>query len=221
MINNVDVESFFENNVPLSSFSELSKNNKGKPLVENDTKAYAYEKYATTLFSSNPLQMVDALYIKDNCIWLIEFKGGFNLKISLKNFDINRWYCESAKKICEDGAKYFKENQVHKVNELINSLHGKLLETYTTFYRIILPKCAPCTQQYKVKYVSVVDANSDPLGNIENVLGSVSEFDENTDNLLPRLKASLSKYKTVDANGNPLFFDEILAWSIEEFNRNI
>jgi len=222
MINNTDVIKYFDNNTVQKSFSELSINKESKePLVNSDVLAYDYEECASRLFASNPFKMVDALYLKGNTVWLIEFKGGFNLKIPLNNFDMSKWYCDNAKQVCEEGAKIFKENQSFKISELIDSIKGKLLETYITFFRLIIPECNACDNSYKIKYVSVVDAVSEPISAIDGILNDLGKTTPKEPSVMARLKTSISKYKIMDKQQNPLLFDEILVWSIEEFKTNL
>lgn len=218
MIENLDVQKYFDENAQKASFAELSKNKTtGAPLVESLLNAYSYEEHVLQLFSKNALKMVDALYVQNDTIWLIEFKGGFNFKIPLNGFDMSKWYCPDATKICDAG-KYFKENQHFRMAELIDSICGKMLETHATFFRLILPKCCCCDKKYYVKYVAVVDASSDPIEQITDIQCAMAGTTCSTPSPMSRLKDALKKYDRLDSYGKPLFFDQISVWSIEEFN---
>ena len=119
MIKNLDIEKYFSQNSPLKKFTELSENkDTHKPLVHNDILAYDYEACSPKWFKSEQLKMVDALYIRNNDAFFIEFKGGFVLNIRDDNFDWSHWWCNDAKKTCEDAGKIFLENQRLKISEL-------------------------------------------------------------------------------------------------------
>lgn len=219
MINGWDVPNFFSQNSSLKSFSILSENKETHvSLVHNETLAYDYETCVGQLFQRNALKMVDAVYVKNNTIYFIEFKGGFDLNIRLDNFDMNRWYCNDAKRKCKQAAEIFMENQDHKISELIASVNGKLVETYVTINKLILPMCATGDYSFRTVYVVVVDEISQPLGAIEETLNALSGKGMNTINPISKLKDSTRKYSISDAQGVPVFFDKIDVLNVSEFN---
>lgn len=222
MIKNLDIQKYFSQNSSLKKFTQLSEN-KGThiPLVVNDTLAYDYEECVAPLFRNEALKMVDAVYVKDNTIFFIEFKGGFVLDIRLDNFDMSRWYCKDAEKTCEQAVKIFLKNQELKISELISSINGKLLETFVTINSLILPLCDTCDGTFRTSYVAVVDEMSRPLGAMEEALNDLSEIESNTINPISNLKASVKKYRLADSNGENVFFDSIEVWNLDEFRVKI
>ncbi|MBQ7115004.1 MAG: hypothetical protein IJN94_01160 [Clostridia bacterium] len=222
-----------QRNIIKSSFKDLSKEKStNKPLVKNTSTAYNYEKYAVeTLFPRNPFKVVDAIFIKNNNIYLFEFKRGFEQIINPNNFDIKKWLCpnqELCRKdgsndpiYCNEGAGYFKENQRLKLNELKFSLHGKLLETHTVLHRYILPKCKHSNVTYTVWFVAVVDKINMPLEETQDILNSISGKEDCETNTIQDLRTSFSKFKRCGEDSNPLFYDKIEVWSIDEFEEKI
>lgn len=231
MINGYDIKSFCENNLEQSSFKALSEDKTTKkPLVENNSTAYDYESYVLhKLFTENPLKVVDALFIKDDNVFLFEFKSGFNQIINISNFDINYWKCPNKEIcridgsdepiLCKEGAKYFIENQEHKINELKLSLHGKLVETHTVLNRFILPKCPHSEIKYKIWFIAVVDKLSMPLEETQDILELLSGIKPS--NRVSDLRESFIKYKRSDDDSLPLYYDEIEVWSVDEFEEKI
>ncbi len=222
MIKNLDIEKYFSQNSSLKKFTELSEN-KGthKPLVYNDTLAYDYEACSPIWFKNEQLKMVDALYIRNNDVFFIEFKGGFVLDIHNDNFDWNLWWCKDAERTCTEAGKIFLENQKLKIAELIYSINGKLIETSATIKSFILPSCESCNRVFRTFYIVVVDEMSHPLGAMEETLNNLSGKSSNTLNPISNLKNSIKKYRLLDSNNECVFFDTIEVWNIDEFNQKI
>lgn len=221
MIKNRDVVKYFSENAEQKTFTELSKDKQnGKALVSNEQNGYDYEKCALNFFETHPFKVVDAVYIKGNKLFLIEFKGGFVQKINYNNFELSKWECtlSGTSIICKEGAKIFLENQELKMSQLIESIKGKLLETHALLYGIILPQCSECQNEYEVHYVAVINDQIDPVAAIENGLNELGDLSTNEENPISRLKKSLKKYNVKNANNEPLFFDYIDVWNTFQFN---
>lgn len=222
MINGIDVESFFDQNAKKRSFSELSLNkHNNQPLVNCEKKGYDYEELVMVTLKQSSFKMVDSVFIKDDKIYFIEFKGGFIQKINTNTFDHTKWRCEYDNRYCKDGAEFFKENQKLKISQLIESVKGKLLETYLVFNRIIIPQCANDSKSYKVYYVAVIDDTEAPIFSIENNLNDLADLKPNQNSPKQRLIESLKKYDVTDSEKQPLFFDYIEVWSNYEFLERI
>ena len=231
MIIGYDIRRFCEDNLEKSSFNRLSEDKITKePLVENMSTAYDYESYVLNkLFKENPLKVVDAIFIKNNDIYLFEFKRGFEQIINIGNFDINYWKCpnkEISRKdgtdepiLCKDGAKYFLDNQKLKINELKLSLHGKLVETHTVLNRFIVPKCHHSETEYKIWFVAVVDNLVMPLEETQDILELMAGSQPT--NKVADLRSSFTKYKRNGEDTLPLYYDEIEIWSVAEFEEKI
>lgn len=222
MIKNLDIEKYFSRNSPLKKFTELSENkDTHKPLVHNDILAYDYEACSPKWFKNEQLKMVDALYIRNNDAFFIEFKGGFVLNIRDDNFDWSHWWCDDAKKTCKGAGEIFLENQKLKISELISSITGKLTETSATIKSIILPSCVRCDKVFRTFYVVVVDEMSRPLDAMEDALNGLSNTPSNITNPISNLKNSIKKYRLLDSNKEGVFFDIIEVWNTDEFNQKI
>ena len=70
----------------LESVSELSKNDKGKVLVDDERKLYNFDKITEVIFPGNKPESADAIYATNKRIFLVEFKSGFKKKITKKKF---------------------------------------------------------------------------------------------------------------------------------------
>lgn len=222
MINGFDVESYFDNNAKKRSFSELSLNKQNnQPLVNSENEGYDYEDLAKNALKQDSFKMVDAVYIKDDKIYFIEFKGGFIQQINTNTFDHTKWRCVFEDRYCKEGAEFFKENQKLKISQLLDSVKGKLLETYFVFNRIIIPQCTNVDKSYKVYYIAVIDDTEAPIFSIENNLNDLADLKPNQDSPKQRLINSLKKYDVKDSEEQPIFFDYIQVWSNYEFLEKI
>ena len=222
MINDLDVKSYFDSKAKKRSFSELSLNKQSKkPLVDSENEGYDYEDLVQNTLKLNSFKMVDAVFINDDKIYFFEFKGGFIQQINTNNFDHTKWRCVFENRYCNDGAKYFKENQELKISQLIDSVKGKLLETYSIFNRIIIPKCAKANKSYKVYYIAVINEAEAPISSIENNLNDLADLKPNQNSPRQRLTESLKKYDVKDSTQQPMFFDCIEVLNNYEFSLKI
>ena len=222
MVNGYDIELYFSNNALKKPFSELSKNtNSGKSLVSSTIKGYDYEEFVKPLFPHDCFKMVDAVYFQDNIIYLIEFKGGFIQQINTGNFNINNWWCDDGKKYCYEAADIFLKNQELMISQLIESIKGKLLETFAVFHKLIIPKCQPADKEYQVRYVAVVEESDIPIDSLESAMSELAGLPKKEDNAVDKLKKSLKKYDINDLSGQPMFFDSIEVWNTFDFQERI
>ena len=85
-----------DNQFGKKSYRELSaKSNKSVSLLLSDkTEAYDFDDITKYIFPKYTPSSADAILIKTNKIILIEFKGGFERKISEDNFDREKCRCE-------------------------------------------------------------------------------------------------------------------------------
>ena len=85
-----------DNQFGKKSYRELSaKSNKRVSLLLSDkTEAYDFDDITKYIFPKYTPSSADAILIKTNKIILIEFKGGFERKISEDNFDREKCRCE-------------------------------------------------------------------------------------------------------------------------------
>ena len=88
-----------DNQFGKKSYRELSaKSNKSVSLLLSDkTEAYDFDDITKYIFPKYTPSSADAILMKTNKIILIEFKGGFERKISEDNFDREKCRCERCK----------------------------------------------------------------------------------------------------------------------------
>lgn len=218
MIENIDLVNYFSR-FNTDTFKNMSIGSNG-PLVESQSYGYNFDQISYDILSGNKLKSVDSIAIRNGIIYFIEFKTGFKKKISTSNFDKSKWPCPSNdNKFCEEGAKYFLENQKLTAIEMNQSIQMKLVESFCVFEKFIIPECEESSDSYKVKFIAVIDAvNEIPLEMYENALNSLAKLN-NEDNVLDSLRKSLRKYIIKDKYNKSVFYDEVDVYTKQQFDQ--
>ena len=177
------------------SAAELSKNNKGKPLVDDKTLMYCFDKITDSLFSKDcKPASADALHMQKNgVVLLIEFKRGFDISAPRDS----------------------KERDI-----LNKSLQIKALESYLTLEKKIFPLCNDFAdrKERRLKYWVVVDTG--PTNDTQTMLANISGKGESRQNPLKSIEQALRRFRNQrDATGQSYLYDEIKAISYREFSR--
>lgn len=120
-----------DNQFGKKSYRELSaKSNKSVSLLLSDkTEAYDFDDITKYIFPKYTPSSADAILRKTNKIILIEFKGGFERKISEDNFDREKCRCEKINDVCENYASLLKSNLKNIRKELTANLLKKAAES--------------------------------------------------------------------------------------------
>ncbi len=196
------------------SISELSKNSKGKSLVESDKMLYCFDDISTSFFKAgHEPKTTDAIIVQNNILYFIEFKGGFHRKITRDNFDDRIATCKHCKTItCEHFKEYFLQNANKEVETLKVALKLKLVETYNILEKFICLKNGLDRESIQVRLICVADMSSD-------------EFAQSPDKQtaeLHKFKKSLSRfYNKKDASNKKYLYDHIEVLTPDTFEQLI
>ena len=221
MVKNCNISSFLSS-YNKKTFTELSENDEtGESLVNNTNLGYDFDSISEGIFGTNKLRSADSVIVKDDYIIFIEFKSGFKKRIHISNFDKSKWPCKHAEPYCSEGAEYFLKNQDLTAIEMIQSIQLKAVESFITLEKFIVPKCFEENNNWKVKFVAVIDAVNDiPLDMYEAGLSELGGCDEETlkENSIVSLKDSLKKYMKKNFNGDGVLYDSVDVMTVENFN---
>ena len=219
MIKNKDVLQFLtslDSTEYKATFKKLSQGSNGY-LVDSEALGYNFDKIKSYLLHGDKLKSADALTIKDDSIYFIEFKTGFEKRISDSNFDYSKWKCDATNDFCEQGSKYFKMYQKSTLEVYKLSNFAKLLESFLIFEKFILPNCNDTEIQFKLKYIVVVDAVKDePVDAIETILYELGNINNNS-NRINQFKRSIKKYQFKDSTGQYVLYDDVDVFMKEQF----
>lgn len=186
----------------LKQISELSKSdNVEHPLVNSDAKIYNFDSIVKSVFNGHPSPAsVDGLYFSkfrnENGLVLIEFKTGFNQRITSETFDIDKCKCPHTDKTnqinCKDYGTILLENQDLKSAELLDSLRLKAVESY-----LVLEKLFYGTEktliEIPIKMIVVVDVNV--LETEENALADLAAKTPKN-NKIQAVKNAISRFSS-------------------------
>lgn len=204
-----------------TSITENSKSDKGNPLVESDIEVYNFDKIVKDMFPNTDCpSSTDGIKFKGNTIQLIEFKSGFKQKISKQRFDVKKGTCPKSEEVCSDYWGVFWENQERKINQLVESIKLKAIESYILLEKNVFPLCDDIEKPNNIILSVVVD--EDGVDGIEDILADVAEYQPDTNNCLISIKNALRRLiKQKDANNNDYFYDQIDVYSATEYMKKI
>lgn len=180
----------------LTQIAELSKSdNVKRPLINSTAKIYNFDSIVKSLFNGNSSPAsVDGLYFSRNGLVFIEFKTGFNQRITRDTFDINKCKCPHTDKTnqinCEDYGKIFLENQDLKFAELLDSLKLKAVESYLVLEKLFY-RAENASVKIPIKMIVVIDVNV--LETEENILADLANKIPR-DNKIQGVKNALSRF---------------------------
>jgi len=150
----------------------------------------------------------DGIDIDPRVVRFVEFKSGFQKKITKYNFDQEKACCEKTGEYCEDYWNLFFKNRSEETAELIASIRFKALESYLTLEKQFLPHCQDSEKPVKLIFVVVIDG--DPVDGLEDDLAELAGQKSGTNNILSTIRNSLSRLVNVqDAQGNIYCYDAI------------
>ena len=210
---------FSEKLVPIS---ELSESDKGKVLVDDERKSYNFDKITEIVYDNKKVPAsADALLATDKEVLLTEFKSGFKRKISKKNLDYSRLTCPDDKtKVCKDYGNLLIDKGNLEVEELLDSLRSKAIESYTTLEKRILPLCDDLLESKRARLVFGVVVD-DYIDSMEDTLTELAGI-RSTTNTVTIVKEALSRFVgLVDVENKDYYYDEVKVFSPYEYGRYI
>ena len=223
MIQN-DVKTYIEATFTTKSYSELSKNPQtGESLIKSEKcEAFSFDDIVRSIFTSNPPASADAIRFHHNQIYLIEFKSGFTREITPKTYDPKKCNCpDDTEKECLGYKNLLFKNAELEVRELIDSIHLKAIDSRWILDRHIGAKCSEIDPPMRVNYIVVADVvKENPVEALDSMQCDLGKS-ENDDNMYTRLKKSLRHYSQVSSSGEPLAYDYVDVFSLEDFTMQV
>lgn len=201
----------------LAPITEISKSDKGTPLVQSPAQIYNFDEVCRSLFETGKAPTsADGLAVTAKSVELVEFKSGFKQRITKQNLDREKARCKAADKVCEDYWELFFRNQKTNIHVLISSIRFKALESYITLEKQVLPKCSDTDTHIPLKLIVVID--EDEVDSIENTLAELAGKTEVADNHFSAVRNALRRLiNQRDANGDPYFYDSIEVLSAQDY----
>ena len=223
MIQN-DVKTYIETTFTTKSYFELSKNTQtGKALIKSEKcEAFSFDDIVGSVFTSNPPTSADAIRFHHNQIDLIEFKSGFIRGITPETYDPKKCNCpDDPEKECLGYKALLFKNAELEVREIIDSIHLKAIESRWIMERHIGAKCSVIDPPMRINYIVVADVvKENPVEALDSMQSELGKS-ENNDNMYTKLKNGLRHYSQVSSSGEPLAYDYVDVFSLEDFAAQI
>ena len=103
----------------LRPITELSKSEKGIPLVQSQVQLYSFDAVCKSLFAPGKVPTsTDGLNVSAKAVELVEFKSGFKQRITKHNFDPRQGRCKDTDKVCDE---YWKPRSKYSCTNFIYS----------------------------------------------------------------------------------------------------
>lgn len=203
------------------SMAECSKSGQNRsPLVDCTKEVYCFDDICKDMFENNKEPAsVDAVDIFDGEIRFIEFKSGFQERISRENYKLSeKSKCDYRNgEICEEYWENFFKLRDKEKEELVSNIKLKALDTYLAFDKRIFPGCDDLEYgKAKLRFMVVVDA--DPVDKIEDILGELADKKTSKKNWISSIRQALSRFRLrKDAAGKDYLYDYVSVFSVQEF----
>jgi hypothetical protein len=216
-----DIESYLRSKYKKTTIYDITHRDNGKVHVKfgEDKLSYSYDDIIKGIFNNiNPPSSADGIYINDDTVYLVEFKGGATKRISKDNFDEKRCLCKETGKSCREYGKLLIRNSDLEHQVILSNLQLKVIESYHVLDKIILPNCNVCAQQYKLKFLIVVDVKENPYDLREDIMSELAHKEvKPTDNIYSELKASTARYKIKAGINSIGLYDDIMLIPVQKY----
>jgi len=214
-----DLRGYAQAHWQTESVTEVAKSSPEKLFVESEKEIYNFDRISARIYQGcknvNPTS-ADGLMFTKAGIELIEFKSGFQQRITKQNFNEEKGRCADAGKVCRRYWSLFFRNQETERRVLLNSIRTKAIESYITLEKELLPRCPPSEIHSSLRLLVVIDAES--MESYEDTLAGLAGQPEAKDNPLSSVRQSLRRLLgRRDACGNPYLYDEISVLSVVDF----
>ena len=223
-----EVEKYLDKLFKKESYRELSAVSKENCLEDSPVEeAYNFDEISEYIFSSNKPASADALLIKNDKIYLIEFKSGFERKISLYNFDRVKCNCEKIGDICDDYAELMKKHLENIERELKANLFQKAAESRWVLEYHLFPEVYKNNYKnvdkndgafnFPVQYIIVTDKVKDnPVDAMEQMLDDLGNI-HNQDNFYERMEHSVQRLYCESRYGKKAFYEKVEVYAVQDF----
>ena len=206
--------------------SALSSNDQGKPLVKSDSKMYCFDDIIKAIYSSKDYSpdSVDAIFCDKKWIWLIEFKSGFQSRITITNYDQEKAKCNRIEpaEVCQAYWGVFGKLRKKEIEELKNSIQLKAAESYLALEKEIMPHCEEMEKgdTLKLGLVVVIDENPDSaqVDILTELAGEKAGGKRNTNSAASTIRNTLRRFQLrSNDQGQYYYYDRIEVYSSAEF----
>ena len=203
----------------ISSSGNRRTNGQERILVDNDTLIYSFDDINQLFYTKNKSDSVDGLFFLKRKICFVEFKTGFRKIVTRENYPSTmKIPCDKSE--CEGYRKLFFKNQDNETKIIQDSIKIKVLETYITLEKHILPQCEESSKEMNLYLYIVID--EDPIEEMTDILSDLTDGKKKNaqkNTTCSKLRESLKRFiKVKDCDGNEYFYDEIIVMSATEFN---
>lgn len=206
----------------LEAVSEIAKSDGDQPSpIQSAQLMYSFDKINKRIYPESAcFCSADALFVRKNCIELIEFKTGFKRRITKQNWKPEKAGCDHLQGgICEDYWKLFWKLEDCEKGALIDSIKDKAVESYVTLEKHILPQ-QQGSSPIQLRYIAVIDSES--MEDYEDALSGLSNMKTTPTNSIGQVKNALSKLcRCKDCEGSPYYYDDIVVCSFQYFQSHL
>lgn len=204
---------------PKDTISTLSSSDglNGKSLVTSPINLFDFDKITKIFFVTNPPASADAMFFDSKRIAFIEFKTGFNRRVTKKNLDPQKMTCPKDGSSCEDYKDLFFKKQKSEINEIIDSIRFKIIESgrFLEFKGSL--GISSESKEFSFVFVVVIDVpNTDALDGMMNDLTKKTNSRPTGNNCIAEVGECFCRFRKSDSNGLYLY-DEIKVYSSVEF----
>ena len=203
------------------SITEISKNKKSS-LVVSDKELFNFDKIKDDIYKQKKVKptSVDGLQITGKEVNLIEFKSGFEDKISRDKLNPDKAKCDVLGDICDDYWKVFFSKRDLEKQELIDSIKMKAVESYMTLEKMIYPAINIKNKDILPNLIVVIDSN--PSDSMEYILGDLAKRTPPKNNMIGKVNEALVRFQNQnDFNGNSFYYNHITVMSVAEYECKI
>lgn len=205
-----------------ATVSVISENDQTHvPLVTGDVLLFHFDKISEALYPQGKAPTsADGLEVTDRGVAFVEFKSGFQRKITKKNFDEEQAWCKDGNKVCDKFWNLFFKEQGKEIAELISSIRFKAIESYITLEKHIFPKCQQADVQIPLKFVVIID--EDAVDAMEDTLAELAGETDIKDNHFSAIRSALRRLTGQhDTDGNGYYYDSIEVLSAREYSTHL
>lgn len=205
----------------LEAVSEIARSNGCQPsLIQSSQLMYNFDKINQRIYPGNScFCSADALFFRQDCIELIEFKTGFKRRITKQNWKPEKAQCDYLEGVCEEYWRLFWKLEEREKHILIDSIKDKAVESYVTLEKHILRRRTG-DAVVPLRYIAVIDGES--MEDYENTLSELSSMSAAPSNSIHQVKAALSKLrKCKDCKGTSYYYDDIMVCTFQNFQSRL
>lgn len=217
------IADFLSERFRTKSYRELSANSKGSLIESEKEEAYDFDEITEYIFPKNKPTSADAILIKNRNIFLIEFKSGFERKLSVENIASKECQCEETGHACEKYSVLLKGNLKNIERELKANLFQKAAESRWVLEYHLLPEVLKESEhtEFRVSYIIVTDkVKENPVDAMEQILDESANI-HRKDNFYERMEASVKRLYCESRFGKKAFYHKVEVCSVQEFQQKI